>query len=469
MDKNRKGIKILLVEDGEDDYIMEELIKKHEELKKLFRQIEIAKEEWEGAVDCLDDMIILTDMEGKIKRINRAVKEFINKPYEDILGKNWEELVSENELEILSLDDNMEIRHQSSGKSFVLNSYPIEDRYLNFSGHVITIHDVTEIKNKTKELESAYAELKTTQSSMLQREKMASIGQLAAGVAHEINNPMGFISSNLCTLDKYINRFSDYINAQTEAVESFKSAEVSERLKEMRNKLKLDYILKDIRPLIEESEEGAERVKKIVQNLRTFSRVDESECKSVDIHECIESTLNIVWNELKYKTTVIKDYGKLPLIRCYPQQLNQVFMNLLVNAAQAIENQGEIKIKTWRDGGTVNISISDTGCGIPQDKINRVFEPFFTTKEVGKGTGLGLSISYDIVKKHNGEITVESEVGKGTSFTVMIPFTDKKEDPLPQADGASSGKGLIKRNHSVTGGLDNSPLWKRGVRGDFIE
>ncbi len=292
--------------------------------------------------------------------------------------------------------------------------------YFNNMMHVLEV--------RSSELKSANEELKTTQAQILQREKMASIGQLAAGVAHEINNPMGFITSNLGTLDKYIHKFTEYIDAQTEALTSFESEEVTARLKDIRKKLKLDYVLEDIGKLIEESQEGAERVKKIVQNLKTFSRVDQAEYKPADINECIESTLNIVWNELKYKTTVEKEYGELPLVKCYPQQLNQVFMNLLVNAAQAIEKQGTIRIKTWNGDGSVNISISDTGSGIPEDKLGKIFDPFFTTKPVGQGTGLGLSITYDIIKKHKGEIGVESEVGKGTVFNIIIPVTEGKQE-----------------------------------------
>ena len=274
---------------------------------------------------------------------------------------------------------------------------------------------ILEIKNR--ELQEAYEELKQTQLQILQQEKMASIGQLAAGVAHEINNPMGFISSNLSTLSKYIERLIEYMNLLSNST----SPDQSEKLEEAKKRLKIDYIIEDIKDLINESLEGAERVKKIVQDLKTFSRVDEAEYKMADINECIESTLNIVWNELKYKATVTKEYGDIPLTKCYPQQLSQVFMNLLVNAAHAIEKQGEIKIKTWADDGWIYITVSDTGCGIPKENLSKIFEPFFTTKEVGKGTGLGLSIAYDIIKKHNGEISVDSEVGKGTTFTIKIP------------------------------------------------
>ncbi|HDH06557.1 MAG TPA: GHKL domain-containing protein [Nitrospirae bacterium] len=283
---------------------------------------------------------------------------------------------------------------------------------------------IAEVKNN--ELEKANKEITLTQSQLLQQEKMATIGQLAAGVAHEINNPMGFISSNLGTLGKYTNKLTEFINTQTGVIESLQSTEASDRLKDTRRKLKLDYIFEDIEELIKESVDGAERVKKIVQNLKTFSRVDGAEHKYANINECIESTLNIVRNELKYKAVVEKEYGELPQTKCYPQQLNQVFVNLLVNAAQAIEKQGVIKIRTWNGDGFISVSISDTGQGIPEEKIKRIFDPFFTTKDVGKGTGLGLSITCDIVKKHKGEITVESEVGKGSAFTVKIPVVEGK-------------------------------------------
>ncbi len=289
------------------------------------------------------------------------------------------------------------------------------------------------VSNRTKELETsnaelaqathalnkAYKELQTTQSQMLQSEKMASIGQLAAGVAHEINNPIGFISSNLGTLSKYLTRLTEFTDTLMKAQASNDYSEA--QLKELHKKLKIDFIGQDAKDLVKESLDGTDRVCKIVQGLKSFSRVDEAEYKTVDINECLESTLNIVWNELKYKATVSKDYGKLPLTNCYPQQLNQVFMNLLVNAAHAIDKQGEIGIKTWQQEKSIFVSISDTGFGIPPENKSRIFEPFFTTKEVGKGTGLGLSISYEIIKKHDGEIVVDSEPGKGTTFTIRLP------------------------------------------------
>ena len=204
--------------------------------------------------------------------------------------------------------------------------------------------------------------------------------------------------------------------------------EFDNEIRDKRKEMKLDYITDDVRNLINESLEGTSRIKRIVQDLKGFSRVDEAEYKLADINDCIESTINIVWNELKYKATMNREYGDMRNVMCYPQQLNQVFMNLLVNAAQAIEKQGEIGVRTWNGGDHVSIAISDTGSGISEERLNRIFEPFYTTKEVNKGTGLGLSIAYDIVKKHDGEILVESEVGKGTTFTVVIPVEGVKDE-----------------------------------------
>jgi signal transduction histidine kinase len=281
----------------------------------------------------------------------------------------------------------------------------------------------------TCELEKTLSELKSAQSSILQQEKMASIGQLAAGVAHEINNPMGFIISNLNSLKKYTDKLVEFMNLQSAAIDQLApQAGVDAIAAEMQTRkktLKIDYILEDLGDMVDESLDGAERVKKIVQDLKSFSRLDESELKPADINEGLESTLHIVWNDLKYKATVRKEYGDIPLTVCNLGQLNQVFVNLLINAAQAIETKGEILVKTTSNNDHITITIADTGIGIAADKVGRVFEPFYTTKEVGRGTGLGLSIAYDIVKKHKGEIWAESEVGKGTTFTISIPIVEE--------------------------------------------
>ena len=279
------------------------------------------------------------------------------------------------------------------------------------------------IEKKNSELQGAYDELKATQSQLVQQEKMASIGQLAAGVAHEINNPIGFVTSNLGTLQKYLARMAEFLKTQAEIFPQDEGDERVIRLAEIRRQLKIEPILEDLPSLLAESLDGVERVRKIVQNLKSFSRVDQSNYTVTDINQCLDDTLNMIWNELKYKCTVKKDYGDLPSTLCYPQQLNQVFMNLLVNAAQAIESQGEIVITTRASAQEITIAIADTGSGIPPENLARIFEPFFTTKEVGKGTGLGLSITYDIVtKKHGGKIEVTSKTGKGTTFCVILPI-----------------------------------------------
>ena len=278
------------------------------------------------------------------------------------------------------------------------------------------------VDERTAELEQAYEKLKNTQATIVHQEKMASIGQLAAGVAHEINNPTGFVRSNLSTLDKYVGRLTEFLKAQAKTIELIPENSNTLELSKKKKKLKIDYICDDADDLIKESIEGADRIKSIVENLKGFSRVDQAEKQVADINECLESTLNIVWNELKYVAKVEKSYGDIQPIECFPQELNQVFMNLLVNAAHSIEKEGTISIKTWKDDEFVYVSVSDTGCGISPEHLNRIFEPFFTTKDVGKGTGLGLSIVYDIItKKHKGDINVKSEPGKGTTFTVKLP------------------------------------------------
>ncbi len=402
------------------------LQQKHEELQKLFRLVEKAKKEWERTMDCVEDLIFLTDEDDNIIRCNRAALNYMGKDFCEVIGKNLEELLDTHiPATGVTYGESKELYHEETGKWFVLRVYPYKDSHdPSIRGKVVTLHDTTELKKAHQELEKAYEELKRTQAQILQQDKMASIGQLAAGVAHEINNPMGFISSNLGTLRKYADRIVEFTSELIDTISSAGNEELANKVKELKKKLKIDIILDDLKDLIEESLEGAARVRKIVQDLKSFSRVDEAEMKHADINECLESTINIVWNEIKYKAKLIRDYGELPQTKCYPQQLNQVFMNILVNAAHAIEKDGVITVKTWHEDGNIYVQISDTGCGIPEDIINRIFEPFFTTKEVGKGTGLGLSISYDIIKKHNGDIMVESKVGEGTTFTIRIPVVD---------------------------------------------
>ncbi len=298
---------------------------------------------------------------------------------------------------------------------------------------------LSQLEEKNKELSKTYDELKESQKRTIQSEKMASIGQLAAGVAHEINNPMGFVISNLNSLKKYTTRLHDFYRNEETTLETLSLSDEQQRqhilndIKANKNSLKINFILEDIPILISESLDGANRVKKIVQDLKSFSRVDDAAFITADIHTVLETTLNIVWNELKHRAKVDKDYGEIPLTRCNPGHLSQVFMNILINAAHAIPGYGTITIRTWHDPHSIFVAISDNGIGIPEHNIKKLFDPFFTTKEAGKGTGLGLSIANDIISKHNGEIMVSSVVGRGTTMTVRIPILQDKGKERPDS------------------------------------
>lgn len=266
--------------------------------------------------------------------------------------------------------------------------------------------------------------LEEAHNQLLQSEKMASIGQLAAGIAHELNNPIGFVHSNLGTLDSYVRDLMALIAAY-EALASTLAEDSPGlgKIRLLREECDFGYIRDDIAQLMHESKDGLGRVRRIVQDLKNFSHVSEQEWQWADLHEGLDSTLNIVWNELKYKCQVVKEYGELPKVHCMISQLNQVFMNLLVNASHAIEKQGTVTLRTTAlDDNEVCIEVIDSGKGIAPEHLTRIFEPFFTTKPVGKGTGLGLSLSYGIINKHNGRIEVASTLGQGTTFRVIIPI-----------------------------------------------
>lgn len=278
-----------------------------------------------------------------------------------------------------------------------------------------------ELAEGRNQLEQAYLELKSRQAMILHQDKMACIGLLAAGVAHDINNPIGFVTNNLEELRDYLERLRVFIEIQQQIAEKHAENGVLVSLANERQKLGIDYILEDFDTLVAESLDGAGRITDIVKNLRNFSRTDGVEYRLADINTCLDSTINITHHELRYKAQVERNFGTLPMVRCCPEQLNQVFMNLLINAAHAIEKQGKVTITTWAEEQFVFVEIADTGCGIPADLLSKIFEPFFTTKEVGLGTGLGLSIVYDIINQHKGKITVKSKPDEGTKFTIMLP------------------------------------------------
>ncbi len=281
-----------------------------------------------------------------------------------------------------------------------------------------------QLLSQYKSLEVAHSQLKETQTLLVQSEKMASLGIIAAGVAHEINNPVAYVTSNLNTLSKYIENILKFFGIFEKIKNQKNSKSISDLIDEANQfaqEQDMLFILEDIKQLICESQEGASRVKEIVQNLKSFARLDEAKLKEANINDCIETTLKVIWNEIKYKCKVEKKLNQLPIIKCYPGQLNQVFMNLFVNASQAIQESGTLSVSTSHIEGFIIVKVSDTGHGIHPENLKKLFTPFFTTKPVGKGTGLGLSVSFGIIQRHNGKINVESTPGKGTTFTIHLP------------------------------------------------
>ena len=287
-------------------------------------------------------------------------------------------------------------------------------------------------RDGSAELDAVRSHLREVQEKLLHSERMASIGQLAAGVAHEINNPIGYVHSNLGTLQEYVNNLFGLIELFQSVVHGSPgiAAERKAELEQLRRSIDFEFLQHDLPQLLAESREGIDRVRRIVQDLRDFSRADRMESWSLyDLHRGLESTIGIVWNEVKYKAELEREFGALPLVECLPSQLNQVFMNILVNAAQAIEEHGKIRVATGTEGDKVWVEIADNGSGIAPEQLGRIFDPFFTTKPVGKGTGLGLSISYGIVQKHHGEIQVSSTPGAGTTFRIVLPRQQPRSEP----------------------------------------
>ncbi|MBD5804937.1 Sporulation kinase E [Azoarcus sp. Aa7] len=408
--------------------------------------------------------ILVIDWQGKITNMNRLFSSMWGIPDKLLLERNDTAIlefiagrVMEGDLcraRLRATVDSAEtedLHRLTDGRVFECKSRPqyIGERIV---GRVFGYSDITErtraeealresrdrledrVRERTAELEQANAtlqaekqhqqtlirKLEEAQNQLLQSEKMASIGQLAAGVAHEINNPVGFVNSNLGTLQRYAEDMLRLLSAY-EGIEGSLTTQQSEAIACVKKEIDAAYLREDIGDLLTESLDGLQRVKRIVQDLKDFSHVGKAERELANLEAGLESTLNVVWNEVKYKADVVKEYGNPPAIECFPSQLNQVFMNLLVNAAHAIEDRGRITLRTGYDEKVVWVEVEDTGRGIRPDHLSRIFEPFFTTKEVGKGTGLGLSLSYGIVSRHHGCIEVKSELDKGSVFRVVLP------------------------------------------------
>ena len=445
------------------------------------RQIEEALEQTlsqlRATLESTGNGILVIDWQGRIASMNRLFSALWHIPEDLLLDRNDKaildllvdqvvELEAEacaNRLQaVVDSDETEELVRLKDGRVFECKSRP---QYLGerIVGRVFGYTDITSrirteealrdsrdrleerVAERTADLQAANAmlqaekarqaelikKLEEAQNQLLQSEKMASIGQLAAGVAHEINNPVGFVNSNLGTLQRYINNLLRLLTAY-EQLEAAPGEAILAEIRQLKKEIDVAFLREDIGTLLDESLDGLLRVKRIVQDLKDFSHVDQSELVWANLETGLDSTLNVVWNELKYKAKVVKEYGGPPQIECYPSQLNQVFMNLLINAAHAIEDKGQITIRTGHDAADLWVEIEDNGKGIAPEHLGRIFEPFFTTKPVGKGTGLGLSLAYGIVKKHRGRIEVSSRPGQGSTFRVILPRqTDIKEETAP--------------------------------------
>jgi len=394
--------------DGEVEYFVS-VIEDITERRLAEEQLHDLAVKYSTMMDAVPAMLYVKDNQGRFTAVNQAFREFCNKSDDGILGHTSEQVFETPESRAYEEGD--EDLFESKKKVvrparrcvgldgverwMSTTKVPLFDADSEVIGLVGLVQDVTEAHRSREQL--------------VQADKLAAIGTLAAGVAHEINNPIGFIASNLNTMSKYLGKISKLVAKQLED-KSYEGGILRD-------------IMEDFQDAVDESREGAERVKDIVADLKSFSRVDRSQAEYASINDGIATTLNIVWNELKYKCTVEKDFGELPDLYCRLNQLNQVFMNLLINASHAIDKEpGVIKIRTWTEDESIVVSIKDNGKGIPPEQLSKIFEPFFTTKEVGKGTGLGLSLAYDIVTKHNGSMDVRSEVGVGTEFIVTLPI-----------------------------------------------
>ncbi len=401
-------------------------------------------------LDNMNEGIVNISETGMIELFNPAAERLFGYRSEEVVGKNISMLMPEP---YSSEHDGYLARYLHTGQAHIIGTarevtakrsdgsiFPmglqVSEFFLEGRRQFIgCIRDITKRKQAESELIKRYekvqelnSKLQETQNQLLQSEKMASIGQLAAGVAHEINNPIGYVYSNLGTLEKYVQDILSMINEYERAEDAITDSEVRTRLQLARKELDIVFLKDDLRALMNESKEGIIRVKDIVRDLKDFAHVDASaEWHFSDLHKGLDSTLNIVNNEIKYKAELVKEYGDLPQVECLPSQINQVFLNLLMNASHAIEERGTITIRTGTKDEQVWVEIEDTGKGIAPKNLKRIFEPFFTTKPVGSGTGLGLSLSYSIIQKHHGHIEVNSELGIGTRFRVWLPIKQQEK------------------------------------------
>lgn len=390
--------------------------------KRAQLALQESEERFRNLVENANDIIYSLTPEGVFTYVSPNWKSILGHDISEVLGKSFVPFVYPDDLDdcLAFLKKTMESGEKQSGIEYrvkhkngtwrwhTTSASPFKDRDGNILYFIGIAHDITDRKKVLVDLEEAYRNLRQTQAQLVQSEKMASLGMLVAGIAHEINTPVGAINSMHDTLVRAVNKLKSTVNQ-----ESFDASRNKDKLKAA-----FDLIEDANRVILS----GTDRVMNIVRRLRSFARLDEAELKESDIHDGLEDTLTLVHHELKHSVEVTKNYGKVSLVSCFPGRLNQVFLNILINAKQAIKKgKGKITINTYQKDKKVYIEFEDNGVGIPKDKLKKIFDPGYTTKGVGIGTGLGLSICYQIMQDHHGEILVESEVGKGSKFTVVFP------------------------------------------------
>ncbi len=406
-----------------------------------------------NVLESLDDAVWISELDGTLLYRNAVALAMESRVWSQArtVGTIEDVVFSEENLDKLRTRGRWAAEYQLGGMDggneptavVVLDMQVILDASGAGVGLAFHAHDMSRewqreqtLQDRNIELVEAYSRLKQTQSQLLQSEKMASIGQLAAGVAHEINNPIGYVHSNLGTLVTYTRGILSLVDAYERLWEALPEElrSQSDTVDSIKRQIDYGFLVQDLPHLLAESREGIERVKKIVLDLRDFSRDSQDvseEWTMADIHRGLESTLNIVRSELKYKAEIVRSFAELPPIECIPSQLNQVFLNLLINAGQAIKEHGQIALRSSLLGDEICVSVADDGVGIPKENLARIFDPFFTTKPVGTGTGLGLALSYGIVHKHHGRIEVSSETGLGTTFSVYLPLRQPVAGDVP--------------------------------------
>ena len=467
-----KGAQDYLIKGEFDTQALTKSIHYSIERKKVEEALRQERNKAKKYLDVAGVILIVLNDSHTLNLINNKGFEILGYAENELIGKNWcdnfvpqacKEEVGEvlngllrGETKKYEYHENPIITKSGQERLIAWHNVVLWDEKKKIYAVLSSGEDITERKKaedtlrKTyEELEKAHTEMKNMQDHLVQKEKLASIGQLAAGVAHEMNTPVGFVASNFETLEKYIGKFKSLLSMYSEIADNVSTADKEQldaKLTEIKNKaanMKMDFILRDVDELFKESKEGLSRVTSIIQNLRDFSRIDQvGTSNEFDINKGIEATLVVARNTIKYFVDVATEFSSLPLVRCNTSQMNQVFLNIIVNAAQAIESQkrkskGNIKIKTYSTAEHVVCEIEDDGPGMPPEVKEKIFDPFFTTKPPGKGTGLGLNVSYDIiVNKHKGELLVDSVVGKGTKFKIKLPIkaadintTAEKQNP----------------------------------------